>query len=220
MSLVCISKHVSNKLRKNSLIFSVKRCFSEGGLKNPKTISITLSAGNHELKAQRRYMEDRFVQSSDSTLCAVFDGHVGAEVAQIMSEKFETVLQSALASHTKPYSNDQLVSSINSSVVELDAFVLSQKQLDQTGTTVSLSYVNLNPAQPSIITANAGDSRVVLSHKKVAIALTTDHKPNDPAERERIESLGGVIEKDGNLFRVSGILAMSRALGDHYLVLV
>merc|ERR1712062_616762 len=40
--------------------------------------------------------------------------------------------------------------------------------------------------------------------------LSTDHKPMDEKERERIEAAGGFVEFN----RVNGNLALSRALGD------
>ena len=44
----------------------------------------------------------------------------------------------------------------------------------------------------------------------VARPLSTDHKPMDTLERERIEAAGGFVEFN----RVNGNLALSRALGD------
>ena len=47
-------------------------------------------------------------------------------------------------------------------------------------------------------------------------ALSDDHKPNRPDERQRVEAAGGhVISWNGA--RVMGVLAMSRALGDRFL---
>lgn len=60
--------------------------------------------------------------------------------------------------------------------------------------------------------ANAGDSRCVLCRGNVAKDLSFDHKPEDPAETERITAAGAVIDSDG---RVNGGLNLSRALGDH-----
>ncbi|KAL7167853.1 hypothetical protein ACSBR2_038322 [Camellia fascicularis] len=67
-----------------------------------------------------------------------------------------------------------------------------------------------------LIVANCGDSRAVLCRGKVPLPLSVDHKPNREDELARIEAEGGkVIQWDG--FRVSGVLAMSRSIGDRYL---
>ncbi|XP_042488452.1 probable protein phosphatase 2C 6 [Macadamia integrifolia] len=67
-----------------------------------------------------------------------------------------------------------------------------------------------------IIVANCGDSRAVLCRGKEAVALSVDHKPNREDEFARIESAGGkVIQWNG--YRVFGVLAMSRSIGDRYL---
>lgn len=65
----------------------------------------------------------------------------------------------------------------------------------------------------TLYVANAGDSRSVLSKRKIAIELSTDHKPDMETEKTRIAKAGGTVE-DG---RVDGNLNLSRALGDlHY----
>jgi len=70
---------------------------------------------------------------------------------------------------------------------------------------------------------NAGDSRVLLSRADGSIVdgggtdsgLSTDHKPNDPSERARIERCGGRVEEAmGGVHRVNGDLAVSRGFGD------
>ncbi|KAG2531734.1 hypothetical protein JM18_000999 [Phytophthora kernoviae] len=68
-----------------------------------------------------------------------------------------------------------------------------------------------------IFVAHAGDSRAVLVHRsgKVSV-LTSDHKPNRPDERRRIQELGGSVVFWG-VWRVEGILAVSRAIGDRML---
>ncbi|XP_057833368.1 protein phosphatase 2C 53 [Cryptomeria japonica] len=67
-----------------------------------------------------------------------------------------------------------------------------------------------------VIVANCGDSRAVLCRAGRAIPLSVDHKPNRDDEMARIEAAGGkVIWWNG--FRVLGVLAMSRAIGDRYL---
>ena len=70
------------------------------------------------------------------------------------------------------------------------------------------NVVLITPAE--IYCANAGDSRAVLKNQKLAIALSEDHKPNDPIEIARIRGAGHDVEMD----RVDGALALSRAIGD------
>jgi serine/threonine protein phosphatase PrpC len=70
-----------------------------------------------------------------------------------------------------------------------------------------------NPNRVHIITANAGDSRIVLGHEGQASRLTYDHGVEDPLEIARIERAGGFLFKG----RVLGVLAVTRSLGDHML---
>ncbi|CAF97401.1 unnamed protein product, partial [Tetraodon nigroviridis] len=63
--------------------------------------------------------------------------------------------------------------------------------------------------------ANVGDSRGVLCDKNGnAVPLSHDHKPYQLKERKRIKKAGGFISFNGS-WRVQGILAMSRSLGDY-----
>ena len=64
----------------------------------------------------------------------------------------------------------------------------------------------------NLFVANAGDSRCVVCRDGVAVDMSIDHKPEDEAERIRIEKAGGQVTADG---RVNGGLNLSRALGDH-----
>jgi len=66
-----------------------------------------------------------------------------------------------------------------------------------------------------LVVANAGDSRAVLCRAGLAVALSDDHKPNNPTERKRIEAARGYVEFCGpGQYRVNGNLNLSRALGD------
>ncbi|KAG6417418.1 hypothetical protein SASPL_119576 [Salvia splendens] len=61
--------------------------------------------------------------------------------------------------------------------------------------------------------ANVGDSRGVLSRRGQAIQMTVDHEPN--TERGSIENRGGFVSNmPGDVARVDGQLAVSRAFGD------
>merc|ERR1712232_729838 len=61
--------------------------------------------------------------------------------------------------------------------------------------------------------ANVGDSRSVLLGNGGVRRVSTDHRPDDPAEARRVAEDGGKVI-DG---RVGGDLAISRSLGDHRL---
>jgi serine/threonine protein phosphatase PrpC len=58
--------------------------------------------------------------------------------------------------------------------------------------------------------ANIGDSRAVLSRSDSAVPLSTDHKPELPSEKNRIEKAGGYVKQG----RVNGTLSLSRSFAD------
>mmetsp|Transcript_30971 Transcript_30971/g.68624 ORF Transcript_30971/g.68624 Transcript_30971/m.68624 type:complete len:715 (+) Transcript_30971:172-2316(+) len=65
--------------------------------------------------------------------------------------------------------------------------------------------------------AHCGDSRAVIQRSGEAIPLTRDHKPDREDEAERVRAAGGRIVYNSGGFRIMGMLAMSRAIGDHFL---
>jgi len=65
----------------------------------------------------------------------------------------------------------------------------------------------------SLLVANVGDCRAVLSRHGRAIEMSKDHRPNCVNEKTRVESLGGFID-DGYL---NGQLGITRAIGDWHL---
>ncbi|KAF3782785.1 putative protein phosphatase 2C 54 [Nymphaea thermarum] len=65
----------------------------------------------------------------------------------------------------------------------------------------------------SLLVANAGDCRAVLSRLGAALEMSRDHRPCCIKERKRIESLGGHI-CEGYL---NGRLGITRALGDWHI---
>jgi protein phosphatase 1G len=68
----------------------------------------------------------------------------------------------------------------------------------------------VSPEGWTLICANAGDSRAVLCRAGTAIALSEDHKPDDPIENKRIYAATGFVRNG----RVCDNLNLSRALGD------
>src|SRR3990167_3985501 len=87
--------------------------------------------------------------------------------------------------------------------------------------TASLQYNN------HLVTANVGDSRTLLitedpdnKNKRYRIkARTWDHKPDTPRELKRIQAAGDIVtQKDEDVPRLGGSLAMARSIGDTNLI--
>lgn len=68
-----------------------------------------------------------------------------------------------------------------------------------------------------IVIGHAGDCRAVLHKGGIAVPLTNDHKASREDERERIEALGGHVDDFTGTWRVQGIMAVTRGLGDQHL---
>jgi serine/threonine protein phosphatase PrpC len=65
-----------------------------------------------------------------------------------------------------------------------------------------------------VVCANAGDSRAIVVRRDGSIVrLSRDHKPGIPDETRRISELGGRVIYWGR-WRVEGLLAVSRSIGD------
>ncbi|BAF18083.2 protein phosphatase 2C 50 [Oryza sativa Japonica Group] len=167
-------------------------------------------------------------------LFGVFDGHGGAEVANYCRERIHVVLSEELKRlgknlgemgevdmkehwddvFTKCFQRvDDEVSGRVTRVVNGGGEVRSEPvTAENVGSTAVVALV----CSSHVVVANCGDSRIVLCRGKEPVALSIDHKPDRKDERARIEAQGGkVIQWNG--YRVSGILAMSRSIGDRYL---
>lgn len=87
--------------------------------------------------------------------------------------------------------------------------------MDQSGTTATSVFVTSS----AVVIASLGDSRAVLSSysgedgKLSAFQLTTDHVASDPIEKTLVEEKGGEIIKKNGVYRVNGVLAITRSIG-------
>ncbi|BAF18292.1 protein phosphatase 2C 51 [Oryza sativa Japonica Group] len=161
---------------------------------------------------------------------AVYDGHGGSRVAEACRKRMHVVLaeevslrrlrgQSAsggdvrwkeamLASFARM--DGEVVGSVAAAAPRVDG--TEPSGFRTVGSTAVVAVVG----RRRIVVANCGDSRAVLSRGGVALPLSTDHKPDRPDELERVEAAGGrVINWNG--YRVLGVLATSRSIGDYYL---
>ncbi|PON96848.1 Protein phosphatase 2C [Trema orientale] len=146
----------------------------------------------------------------------VYDGHGGAHVAGTCRERMHEVVARELEGL---YENDgsgdnglEWERVMEGCFGKMDEEVRGNAAARTVGTTAVVAVV----AEEEVVVANCGDCRAVMSRAGGAFALSTDHKPDRPDELKRIEDAGGrVINWNG--YRVLGVLATSRSIGDQYL---
>lgn len=143
-----------------------------------------------KLPLQSCTMNASLARNSDKNTCA-------------KNNRFETLTMSTM----KTILNDE--------VIEVDKRLLEtfQRRSDISGSTALIAIRLLHTNK--LLVANVGDSRGILCDSKGAtIPLSFDHKPYQLKEYRRILEAGGYISLKG-VYRVNGILAISRALGDY-----
>ena len=194
-------------------------------LEKPKTDKLTDSGEGHGLRygvsamqGWRMEMEDAHVCSTNilgldkGSFFGVFDGHAGSKVSQYCSEN---LLDCVMEKYKKATGDpDDDVKSLSSGI--RDGFLQLDDKLkldptwangeDRSGTTAIV--VMITPEK--VFFGNCGDSRALLCRNETVFLSTTDHKPYNAEERQRIEKAGGTVMMQ----RVNGSLAVSRALGD------
>lgn len=176
--------------------------------------------GGGEMQGFRLNMEDAhnvetgFGNYPDSIFIGVYDGHAGTEASKYLSEN--------LVEAVGKLKNVEDVKELTDCVVQVDAdFVEScgnDLQRRNHGSTCVFAVVTPNHTTEDakrswrLTVSNVGDSRVIIVRKNGdLVSLTTDHKPLDVDEKQRIEQAGGFVHMN----RVDGQLAMSRAMGDY-----
>ena len=148
----------------------------------------------------RSYMEDfPVIYSTPNSSCfAVFDGHAGAISANIASDMAREYAQN-LASQ-ESIDIPALFSNINTQLEEL-------KAID--GCAGVCAFIK----GATCHVAGVGDSRIVRVMRDTEERMTTDHKPTNVDEFERLKACGIGVSSEG---RVQRKLAMSRAFGDFW----
>jgi serine/threonine protein phosphatase PrpC len=174
-----------------------------------------ISAGISGMQGFRKDMEDTHIATTipnfeDHTIFAVFDGHCGDATAKYAEKHFvETLAKSPeWLTYIATQSADHLMYALTNCFIRLDSAMRINPDILASGCTAVVVIV----APRIIVCANAGDSRAIMSQigDKNAIALSEDHKPENPAETARIKQNGGFVQNN----RVNGTLAVSRGLGD------
>jgi len=199
------------------------------------------------IQGERQYMEDEYFVEQ-GRFAAVYDGHGGAAVSRYLRQNLYASYQAALPTSDSMVTNTNtddddlssttaiefdtkstiVASALRAAFGKVDGEICRIGHWSFQGSTALAVVIHehIDDGTRSIVSANVGDSRAVLSRNGMAIDLTKDHKPNDGMERERIESLGGTVDWCGavdsqgqpleqtGVYRINGNLALSRAIGD------
>uniref|UniRef100_A0A6A7GA39 Protein phosphatase 2C-related protein n=1 Tax=Hirondellea gigas TaxID=1518452 RepID=A0A6A7GA39_9CRUS len=164
---------------------------------------------------ERTYMEDdhialdSFCGLETMGFYGLYDGHGGRQTVDFVVKSFHKNLEH----HLRHHPDDPMDSVFEQCYLRTDSQV-SRMDILQSGTTAVTGLTRMENDRKILYVANCGDSRAVLCRNGTAVRLSRDHKPQDPEEQKRIIAAGGFI---GRFDRVNGILAVSRAIGDHML---
>lgn len=160
---------------------------------------------------RRGYQEDTHMErkgrgSKDSSLYGVWDGHGGYRAAHFCKE---FLLRNAVDDEEFVQNpSEALRRSFYKTDAEFSA--IARLRFLSDGTTSLVACIH----NRRLFVANAGDCRAVLvSSDWKATPMSVDHKPNREDEERRIKRLGGRVVHLGR-WRVQGVLAVSRAIGD------
>jgi protein phosphatase 1L len=180
-------------------------------------------AGWARMRGRRNYNEDQVhckfarieeePEEGEIACMGVFDGHGGPKASEYVQEHlFENILASARFP-------EDVFKAIEDGFVKTDSMYtkIDSKMHHDDGCTATAALI----IRSNLYLAHVGDSRAVLGTLRsdgsvTAMPLTEDHKPNEPRERTRIESHGGTVIFAGT-WRLSGVLAISRAFGNRLL---
>lgn len=193
-------------------------------LDKPKTEKETARGGKYGIRygvsamqGWRMEMEDAHTCITDSffgdnvkesCFFGVFDGHAGSMVAKHCSTQ---LLDCIVKCYKDEGPHDRRIEeAIEKGFIKLDKSMKEQTpwsdSKDRSGSTAVVTVIT----KEDIYVGNCGDSRLILCRKEAVHFATTDHKPYNQGERDRIEKAGGTVMMQ----RVNGSLAVSRALGD------
>ncbi|KAH1098794.1 hypothetical protein J1N35_015715 [Gossypium stocksii] len=138
-------------------------------------------------------------------LFAIYDGHLGDSVpAYLQKHLFSNILKDE-----EFWTNPR--GSISKAYEQTDQAILTHTPDLGRGGSTAVTAILIDGRK--LWVANIGDSRAVLSKKGQAIQMSIDHEPN--TERGSIENRGGFVSNmPGDVARVNGQLAVSRAFGD------
>ncbi|ESW05256.1 hypothetical protein PHAVU_011G164900 [Phaseolus vulgaris] len=171
-----------------------------------------ITHGFHLVKGRAGHaMEDyvvaqfKQVDNNELGLFAIFDGHSGQSVPDYLkTHLFDTILK-------EPNFWTEPAEAVKRAYSITDSTILDKSGELGRGGSTAVTAILINCQK--LVVANIGDSRAVLCKNGQAKQLSVDHEPS--VESEDIKNRGGFVSNfPGDVPRVDGQLAVSRAFGD------
>lgn len=159
-------------------------------------------------------MVPRLLGDNRLNLYGVFDGHAGHRASTYCRDN----MAQRVSAHLLPRGTDagaltpeEGVGLFHAVFNETDEGFLEGARANQweDGTTACVVMVSGD----DLFCANAGDSKAILVRFGATLPLSSEHKPGNPSELQRIQDAGGVVEKIQGVCRVNGNLATSVSVG-------
>jgi len=176
-------------------------------------------------KPQQPNQDAWFVHSVPGKVVSygVFDGH--GDAGHLVSQAVAAALTQGVAAAAAIAPLSGVAARAQAVYHEAHGLVCADAKMRArtSGTTATVIAHDLE--RNRLVVSHVGDSRAILLRRAPSDggltpeALTVDHKPELPAERQRITSLGGTVVQEGSCHRVLARnrkvgLNMSRSLGD------
>ncbi|KAG5191720.1 phosphatase 2C-like domain-containing protein [Tribonema minus] len=159
---------------------------------------------------------------SPQALVAVMDGHGGPGTAEWLRDNLAAEVRAHLGRVAQEVRQLQVypstatlllnficVAALSAAFATADQKLLLEAQVTSSGSCLTGALV----IGARLYVFNVGDSRTLLCRAGALQLATRDHKPDAPAEWDRISEAGGIVLHG----RVMGELAVSRAFGDFHL---
>ncbi|GLJ10643.1 hypothetical protein SUGI_0132320 [Cryptomeria japonica] len=202
----------------HKMVSGVNSAFSTGKGKSQQSPR-SIVHGFHLVEGKSSHpMEDyhvaefKKIEGHELGLYAIFDGHLGDNVASYLQKNlFQNILSEA------EFWSDPC-KAIAKAYEKTDTSILGKTTELGPGGSTAVTAILIDGKK--LVVANVGDSRAVLCQNGRAIQLSVDHEPGTSTERGSIEHRGGFVSNmPGDVPRVDGQLAVSRAFGDKNLKL-
>lgn len=239
------------KILQNGLAEAAGAALSAKEAKFRQLLLHGLQSGVFQEKGQKKaLMEDGFLQGvgrevgtlgtsgkpAAMALYAVMDGHAGISCSNFVVLNLERNILDSLRDQRKREANAEQI--LKSSL--LAGFKVTEHSFHQyankleggagrtwaTSGSTCCACCLAGPDEEGrlrLVVANVGDSRAVLGKKDgSAVRLSVDHRPENPAERRRVEQQGGTVAAFGGAHRVilksrkqvAAGLSVTRSFGD------